>query len=127
LHVDSFVPFGEDVPVVSEKDEVSLVVESHYSSALELGILGEKRSEESSDFDTDFGVEVVQDELGNVLGGDCVVLDFFLELDVGHFEDPKHALQVSDQQFVSVVVVSHDHYVSVVQGFCVVVNLVQFH
>lgn len=97
MHVDSFVPFGEDVPVVSEKDEVSLVVESHNSSALELGVLGEQRSEESSDFDTDFGVEVVQDELGNVLGGDCVVLDLFLELNVGHFEDSKHALQVSDQ------------------------------
>lgn len=87
LHVDSFVALCEDVTMVSEEDEVSLVVEGHYSSSFELGILWEQRGKESSDFDTDFGVKVIEYEFGYVLGGNGMMLDILLELDAGHLEN----------------------------------------
>jgi len=42
LHIYSLVTFSEDVSMMSEKYEVSLVVEGNYSSASEFWLLWEK-------------------------------------------------------------------------------------
>ena len=80
MHIDSFVSFGEDVSVVSEENEISLIVESDNSSAFELLVLGEKGGKQSTNFDTDFGVKVVQYKLRDMLSGNSMMFDFFLEL-----------------------------------------------
>jgi hypothetical protein len=80
---------------MSEEDEISLIVESDDSPSLEFWILWEERSKESSDFNTDFGVEVIEDKFGYMLSGQSMIFDIFLGLDTGDLEYTKHSFEVS--------------------------------
>ena len=42
LHIHSLIPVLEDIPVMPKKYEISLIMESHYSSSSKLWILREK-------------------------------------------------------------------------------------
>jgi hypothetical protein len=65
---------------VSKENEISLIVKSDNSSSFEFRVLGEERGKESANFDTDFGVKIIEDEFRDVLSGDCMMFDLFLEL-----------------------------------------------
>ncbi len=127
LHVDSFVAFGENVSMVPEENEVSLVVEGDDSSAFELRVLGEEGGEEPADLDTDFGVKVVENEFGDVLTGDSMVFNLFLELDISDLEHPKHAFKMAYQQFIPPVIVPDNHNMSIIKIFGTGIHLIKFH
>lgn len=110
-----------------EKNKVSLIVECNYSSSFELRILREQGRQQPANFNTYFRVEVVENELRDVFGCDCMVFDIFLELEARKFKYGKHAFEVSDEEFIGSVVVPQDHDVSVIEGFGMLVDFFQFH
>ncbi len=113
--------------MVPEKNEVSLVVEGDDSSAFELRVLGEEGGKEPADLDTDFGVKVVENEFRDVLTGNSMVFDFFLELYISDLEHPKHAFKMSYQQFIPPVIVPNDHNMSIIKVFGTCIHLIKFH
>lgn len=72
--------------MVPEEDEVSLVVESNHSSASKFGLLGEERRQKSSNPNSNFRVEIIQDKFRNMLSGYGMVLNLLLILHTGDFE-----------------------------------------
>lgn len=88
--------------MVAEEYEISLVVECYYSSASELGLLGEQGGHQAPNPHSHFGVEVVENEFRDVIGGKPMPLDILLELHTGNLEDGEGALEVSDQHFPAV-------------------------
>ena len=112
---------------MSEKYEVSLVVKSSDSSALKLRILREQRSKKSAYFNTDFGVEVVQNKLRNMFSSNCMMLDIFLELKTGDLKYTEHSFKMSYQQLISPVIIPNDHNMSVIQGLCILIDIIEFH
>lgn len=86
----------ELVSVVSKEDEVSLIVEGDGGSRFEVGLLREQTREESADSSTEFSVEIVQDEFGEVVGWSAVSGDVLVQLIVGDFEDRGGSLRQMD-------------------------------
>ena len=77
----------EVVPVVPEKDKVSLVVKGHRPLALELGVVVEQAGQHPGHRVAQPRGEVVEDHFGPVLGdGAEVATDLAGDLDVGQLE-----------------------------------------
>ncbi len=112
---------------MSEEDEISLIMESDDSSALELRILREEWGEKPSYFDTDFGVEVIENEFGDMFCGYGMMFDVLLELDIGDFKYAQHSFQMSDYELIPMVVVPDNHNMGIVESFSVVIEFLEFH
>lgn len=91
MHIDAFIPLSEDVSMMPEEDKVSLVVEGNNSSASKLRLLGEEGCQKSTNSNSNFGVKIIQDKFRDMLSSDSVVLNLFLVLHAGDFEDCQHA------------------------------------
>ena len=59
--------------MMSEEDEISLVVKSDNSACCELGSLGEESCQHAADPMSKHGVEVVKDKLGVRVAGSCTM------------------------------------------------------
>jgi hypothetical protein len=112
--------------MVSEEDEVPLVVECDHSPPSELWVLREERSQESAHPHADLGVEVVEDELRDMLSCNGMMLYLLLILYACDFKDGQHSLEMADEQFPSIGVPEH-HHVRVVERLCVSVDFLQLH
>ena len=73
--------------MMSEEDEVSLVVEGNHTSSLELRVVGKQRSKHPTHGVTQPGGEVVQYHFGKVGGGSPVTLTSMTnkQLGISHF------------------------------------------
>jgi len=101
LEVHAFAAFLEHISVVTEKEEVSLVVQRDDSPAFELRALREERGEESADPPADLRVEVLEDELGEVVGYVGMVRDLLVQDAVAYFENGSRSIrQVNQRQLV---------------------------
>ena len=127
MHIDSFITLSKYVSVMSEENEVSLVVEGNDSSALELRILREQRGKEPANFETDFGVKVVENEFRNVLSCHTMMLDILLERQTRDLEHTQHSFKMPDKQLIPSVVVPYDHNMGVIKVFGTSVDLIQLH
>jgi hypothetical protein len=65
--------------MMSEKYEISLIVESDDSPSFKLWILREERCKQTANLDTDFGVKIVEYQLRYMFGSNSVVFYVLLE------------------------------------------------
>ena len=79
MHVDSLVALSKNVSMMSEKYEISLIVECNDSPSLKLRILREERCKQTTNLDTDFGVKIVEYQLRYMFGSNSVVFYVLLE------------------------------------------------
>lgn len=93
--------------MMPEENEISLIVESNDSSSFKLRILREQWSQKSTNFDTDFGVKIVKNELRNVLSSNSMMFDFFLELNTAYLKNSHHSFQMPNNKFITMIVIPH--------------------
>jgi len=112
---------------MSEEDEISLIVEGHDSSSLEFGLLRNQSSKESGDSSTDNCVEVVQNELGIMVGNITVMVNFVVQLRGGDLESGSRTLgKMDEDQLVDFLLVfSPDHDVGVALGRSVLADFLK--
>ena len=127
LHIYPLVFISKNVSMMTEEDEVSLVVESYHTTAFELGVLREQGGEETAYLYAYFGVEVVQDHLGDVLTGHRVMLDVLLKFNAGNLEHPQHALQMPHQQLIPLIIIPHHHNMRITKSPRMLIDLLQLH
>lgn len=73
--------------MMSKKDEISLIMESHNRSCLELWFLGEERGEESANSASNFSIEIVENEFRVMVGWSAVTVNILVECLVRDFEN----------------------------------------
>ena len=96
----------EDVAVLSEEDEVSLVVDGDDASTVEVWTVREERADESADGVSESGVEVVEDELRCVFRHGGVTVDLFGQDDAREFEECSGSIgEVNEQHTIELLVV----------------------
>lgn len=111
--------------MMPHKDEISLIVESHYSSSFKLRILREHRSQESPHSHTHHTIEVVQNELWLVICGYTMMEDILGQSDICDFEHSQPPINLPDQQLPPPRISNHNH-MRVVHIFRKTVYLIQF-
>ena len=81
----------KNVSVSPDENEVALVVEGDHLAPLEFWILREEGCEGPGNAATQFGVEIVDDDLWVVDCGDSMVHNVLLVAEVGYFEGQRGA------------------------------------
>jgi len=106
LQVSARTVLVELVPMVSEEDEISLVVHGYDSSSFQVGHLREQRCHHAANSVTEHRVEVVQNQFWlRVTWGSAVVHNLVSQLEPGHAERGRGSLwQVTEDQGVGLAV-----------------------
>lgn len=77
----------KDVTMPSDKDKITLIMERHGLSSLELWVMREKGDEQAANCMPESGGKIVQNKLRVVRTGSTMIMNLFVELDRGKLED----------------------------------------